>query len=52
MYIIPAKMKLLSLIAKKLLESRNYSFPLVRFRKWKLKLVSNILQLIVGLQTS
>ena len=43
----PAKMKPLPLLAE-LLKNRNHTFPAVHYFAWKLELVSNILQAIVG----
>ena len=38
-----AKMKILLILAKNSLKNRNSTFPLVRYFKWKLELLSNFL---------
>ena len=43
---LPPKIKILLILAKKLLKNRNQNFPVFRYFKWKLEFVSNILQML------
>ena len=43
---LPPKIKILLILAKKLLKNRNQNFPVFRYFKWKLGFASNILWMI------
>ena len=44
---LPLKKKILLILAKRLLENRNWTFPAVRYFTWKLELFSNILSVLL-----